>query len=398
MSTPRFHNNDEDWIFANYRMLTPDYDPPRIIGREQQIKEIVGVLSSGYRYGHASNAIIFGQTGTGRSLVVHHVVQDFLDSVKKAGKYNFKAVFLDPGLRKRGTWSSAMILRSILQEIAPDIEVKKSGVITDHYWRVLCNHMNKEKLSLVLIIKEPEKILANAIIYPFTRAVEHKDLDSGNQIALLMISNDFQYENSLHSRDISTLMASKFRFPVYNTDQIRMILEDRREAFRAGVLSEEVISKCAAIIANQYGDAHTGIELLRWAGLLAQKEGSTTVETRHVDLAMNVIEIDGNVKMLNDYPLSVRKVFEAIATAVRDQPLRETTVASIIATYRKIWEVADKTPVGERRIFQIIDELDDLGLVSETENRTGQDVERLVTFQADPKIVLARLAGIDTWR
>ena len=163
--------------------------------------------------------------------------------------------------------------------------------------------------------------------------------------------------------------------------------------FSCALQGAKQIKKCGDIVARDYGDAQTEIKLLYFSGLLAQKEGSKTVEERHVDLALNIIEIDGNIQMIRHYTPSCRWVLEAIAITVRDRSMRTTNVASIISTYNKFCEKKGIKPVKKSRISQIISDLTDRGLISTTSKQESDSLDRSVTLLFDPVIFLYRLEG-----
>jgi archaeal cell division control protein 6 len=379
---------DDVRLFANYHMLTLDYDPPRIIARDPQIQEIIKVLKPGYKYRHSSNALISGPPGTGKSVVVRHVIKNFIESMKMKGEENVKAIWLDPGLKVRGTWSTSMILYSILQEVAPEVVVKEVGVSAERYWKILCRFMNENKLSLIITFEEAEKMESDDILYNFTRANENRDLDPGNYFAVFLITNDAQYKDSIEPRIISSLQMSTFMFPKYNAPHMRAILEDRRAAFVDGVLAEDVIPQCAAMASKEYGDARIALQLLRDAGLAAEGEGSKTVEGRHLDIAMNDIEVDGALSMIGRQTPSVIRVIEALAISVRDKGSRTTSASKIMIAYNQLCHDDNEKPVSQSRISQIITEIAAMGLV--TTNQKSRNAERTVTLLADPDAVIAK--------
>jgi cell division control protein 6 len=186
-------------------------------------------------------------------------------------------------------------------------------------------------------------------------------------------------------------MGATYVFPDYNATHLRAILEDRKGAFRPGVLSEDVIPKCAAIAAKDYGDARVAIQLLRGAGQVAEDERSKTVDARHVDLAMKVIQIDGAIQMIDDLAPTLRRVVEAIALSVQGRETRETPTCKIQTTYLKLCHDERETPVGQSRISQIITELNGMGLITTSKKQKGRNAARSVTLLADPELILTRL-------
>ena len=88
-------------------------------------------------------------------------------------------------------------------------------------------------------------------------------------------------------------------FPDYDANQIRATLKHRKDAFRDGVLSDDVIPLASAFAAQDEGDARKAIDLLRKAGEMADREGSEAVEERHVRFAQGKLDVDQAQKTIN---------------------------------------------------------------------------------------------------
>ncbi|MFB6147822.1 MAG: cell division control protein Cdc6, partial [Candidatus Nanohaloarchaea archaeon] len=72
---------------------------------------------------------------------------------------------------------------------------------------------------------------------------------------------------------------------------LKKILQKRSpEAFQEGALEEGVISKAAAHIAQNDGDAREALRTIRKAGNLASTEGKETVSTEDVERARELLE------------------------------------------------------------------------------------------------------------
>jgi hypothetical protein len=75
-------------------------------------------------------------------------------------------------------------------------------------------------------------------------------------------------------------------FPPYDAPQLCDILKQRADiAFNEGILDEGVIPLCAALAAQEHGDARRALDLLRVSGELADRENAEKVTERHVKMA-----------------------------------------------------------------------------------------------------------------
>lgn len=82
-------------------------------------------------------------------------------------------------------------------------------------------------------------------------------------------------------------------FAAYNYEQLRKIMKTRaQKAFRSNALEEGVISKIAAKVVQESGDARYAIDTLRVAGEIAINNEVEMVRKTHVDEALERIERD----------------------------------------------------------------------------------------------------------
>jgi len=85
---------------------------------------------------------------------------------------------------------------------------------------------------------------------------------------------DGRAESSFNPRDVY--------FPDYDANQLRQILENRRDAFRSDALTDDVLPLVSAFAAQSHGDARKAIDLFRGAGDLADERGDEKVREEHV--------------------------------------------------------------------------------------------------------------------
>ena len=60
----------EDRIFNKRFVLLPDYVPERLIGRDEQIRQVASALSSALSGDKPHNVFIYGKTGVGKTAVM----------------------------------------------------------------------------------------------------------------------------------------------------------------------------------------------------------------------------------------------------------------------------------------------------------------------------------------
>ncbi|MDQ3882333.1 MAG: hypothetical protein M3249_04125 [Thermoproteota archaeon] len=115
---------------------------------------------------------------------------------------------------------------------------------------------------------------------------------------------------------------------------------------------------CAAIAGREHGDARKAIDLLRVAAELAEREGATKVDEKHVRASEDRIERDAPFVALKNAPAHHKLVILAIIKSTNG------TTGKVYDIYLSLCKQTEQKPLTQRRMTQIINELDLLGLVS----------------------------------
>jgi len=142
-------------------------------------------------------------------------------------------------------------------------------------------------------------------------------------------------------------------------EQLQKILSERAKlAFSDDVISGAAINLCAAMAGRENGDARKAIDLLRVAAEIAERERLTKVEEKHVRLAQEKIEKDTNHEVLKNSTTHTKIVILAIMKS------KNGNTGEVYDIYSSLCNSAEHEPLTQRRITQIISELDQLGLVT----------------------------------
>ncbi|MFW6382460.1 MAG: Cdc6/Cdc18 family protein, partial [Haloferacaceae archaeon] len=191
----------------------------------------------------------------------------------------------------------------------------------------------------------------------------NSDLEN-SRVSIIGISNDLKFTDFLDPRVQSSLGEEEIVFPPYDADQLRDILEQRADAaFRDGVVGEGVIPLCAAFAAREHGDARRALDLLRTAGELVERSDTDVVERRHVRESQEKIELDRIVEAIRTLPTQSKLILLAIIDLHRNG---ETAVSTgeVFNVYKGLCRRVDVDELTQRRVTDLISELDMLGIVS----------------------------------
>jgi len=249
--------------------------------------------------------------------------------------------------------------------------------------------IDEEKKLILLVLDEVDQLVKKAgdeILYNLTRLnSELKNVE----LSFIGISNDLLFLDHIDPRVKSSLSEEEFVFPPYNALQIQGILRERSEmGFRAGVVSEGVIEKCAAYAAREHGDARRALDLLRVAGELAERKNKQKVTIEDIDEAEEKIEKDKIMDIVSTQPkqhqLTLLSIF-SISEITTDHIF----TGDVYEVYQDYCNKIKVKPLTQRRVSDIIAELDMLGIINAriiSKGRYGRTRE--ISISIEEKIVV----------
>jgi len=209
------------------------------------------------------------------------------------------------------------------------------------------------------------KKIGDNFLYSFTRL--NQEFNHA-QISFIGISNDVTFLENIDPRVRSSLGEEEFVFPPYNAIQLQDILNDRcEEAFKESVVADGVVGKCAAYAAREHGDARRALDLLRIAGELSEREGEEKIGENYIDLANQKMERDKILDIVDAEPKQFQVVLYSIIQLTRQTKnggLERFYTGDVYNYYRSVCDQTKTGALTQRRISDIIAEIDMLGLIN----------------------------------
>lgn len=343
-------------IFKCREKLRPDYVPEELPHREGEILRLGSILAPMLRGERPSNILIFGLPGTGKTAVTRYVLRRL---VERSQAINSPFSFAYVNCRKTDT------PYQVLSEAAKSIGVKVpfTGLSTAEVYRRLFRGLEAKATNLLVVLDEVDNLVkrhGDDVLYKLLRINEET---VKGKVSIVGITNDLRLTEELDPRVKSSFGEEEIIFPPYDALQLRDILESRaREAFREGVVEYGVIELCAALAAKEHGDARRALDLLRIAGEIAEREGSETITPSHVEKARVEIEKNRVVEVIKTMPLHVKLVIASIYLVEKSKKL--VTTGEVYRMYENICRSMSLEPLTPRRVSDILNELDMLGLIS----------------------------------
>jgi len=380
---------DQDPIFTRKELLHVGHVPEedRIVGRDTEIESVAEETGAVVRGDPPNNVMIYGKTGTGKSLVSRHVAA----RAKTAAQSNGVAcdvLYIDCSEADTETRATRQIATTLKQQTAYEQNIPLRGVGTmeyyQHIWRILNEHLD----TVLLILDEIDKLSQPNILMQLSRAREAQKTEC--YIGIIGISNKIKYKQELDERITSSFGHRELFFHPYDAEQLQEIMRNRTDAFQNGVLGSGTIELCAALAAKKHGDARKAIDILKEAGELARRNGDTKITDDHITQAQNVAEINRIEELTSGGTVHTKLALYALASRVLTDSQAQFTTREVYERYDQMCELAGFDSVTENGLYKQLKEQAFLGVIESTKTGGGRSqgsylLHRLVT---DPKHIV----------
>ncbi|WP_458186430.1 Cdc6/Cdc18 family protein [Haladaptatus sp. NG-WS-4] len=397
-------------IFENKEVLRPSYTPHELPHRKDQINRMATILVAALRGETPSNILIYGKTGTGKTASAKFVSQELERTSQKyevpceveyincevtdtqyrvlaqlANKFiENNQVDIDERIEnlediREGTaaepvqientdFSSVDEIEDRIDQLEDDAEtmepVPMTGWPTDRVYNTFFEAVDYRERVVVIMLDEIDKLVEKSgddTLYNLSRM--NSELEN-SRVSIMGISNDLKFTDFLDPRVKSSLGEEEIVFPPYDANQLRDILQHRADvAFKPDALSDDVIPLCAAFAAQEHGDARRALDLLRTAGELAERDQEEFVEEGHVRKAQDKIELDRVVEVVRTLPTQSKLVLYS-TISLEKNGVHNINTGEVYNVYKHLCEEIDADILTQRRVTDLISELDMLGIVN----------------------------------
>jgi cell division control protein 6 len=369
-------------LIKNRKILTIDYVPEKLQFRDEETMTIAQTLSVALKGSRPSNLLLFGKPGTGKTAVIKNVIKKFTEK-----SFSLGIEVIVPFVNAKLASTAYKVLYEIAEEmrinqIEKRNQVYFTGLSLGEATNRILDFIQKRKLHVIFVIDEIDSLVdknGDDILYNFTRANEQFQ-DSGF-ITLIGISNSLTFKDKLDPRVRSSLSEEEIIFNPYKIIQLQKILSERvKLAFSDDVVTDGAINLCAAIAGKDNGDARKAIDLLRVAAEIAEREKDSKIDEKYIRLAQNKIEKDTNFEVIKNSTTHTKIVLLAITKS------KNANTGEVYEIYSKYCKTIDNEPLSQRRITQIISELDQLGLINTNivnQGRYGRSQKIKISISTD---------------
>ncbi|HVM44342.1 MAG TPA: ORC1-type DNA replication protein [Candidatus Thermoplasmatota archaeon] len=347
-------------MFRNKEVLRPSYTPEELPHRTTQINQLATILVAALRGETPSNVFIYGKTGTGKTAVTRFVGKE----LQRTGQEKDKNVFFIY-INCELVDTQYRVLTHIANHFIEDWNdrIPFTGWPTDEVYDKLKKKIDEKDGACIIVLDEIDKLVFKAgddVLYNLSRI---NDNLTRAKVSVIGISNDLKFTEFLDPRVKSSLGEEEVIFPPYDAMQLQDILKQRATvAFKEDSLDPSVIPLCAGLAAQEHGDARRALDLLRVAAELAEREGTKLIGEKHVRKAQNKIELDRVTEVVRTLPTQSKLVL--LATILGEEAgSKGLTTGEVYDTYRELCQEVHMDVLTQRRVTDLISELDMLGIL-----------------------------------
>jgi cell division control protein 6 len=340
-------------------VLRPSYIPVVLPHREEQIDQLASILVTALEGQRPSNILLFGKTGTGKTATIKYVGNELERANAEEGNIHFIYMNCEVVDTQYG------VLQNLGNLFINDFEerIPFTGWSTERVYHILRDKIDETRRVIIIVLDEIDKLVSKSgddVLYHLCRV--NDDLKNA-RVSVIGISNDLKFTEFLDPRVRSSLSEEKMVFPPYNAEQLRDILSQRAAiAFDENVLEPSVIPLCAALAAQEHGDARRALDLLRVAAELADRHLQSVVTESEVVKAKNKIELDCVTEAVRTLPLQSKLVLMGIVMN-EEKGNAKLTTGDLYETYKELCQCTSVAILTQRRVTDLISELDMLGLI-----------------------------------
>jgi len=401
----RLQEGTQNSVFRDRGLLDPDavIDEDRIVGRDQQLDNIITYLRPTLQGNRPPNMLLYGPSGTGKSLIINAVCEQVAELAESQDD-RFGVVTINCQTIKSHDRAVYRLVENAAVKAGVEDGVPESGISTDQklgrFYEILSDHFD----SVIIILDEVDLLVGrrrdpndepaySKLLYQLSRASQLGRIDGHVSVAAL--TNDPRFMEDLDGRAESSFNPQDVVFSDYDANQLQAILERRQDAYQDDVLEDGIIPLSSAFAAQDHGDARKAIDLFRKAGEIADRQDERSVREEHVRAAQKEAERDRTLTQMQG--LSTQKKLSLYATAIvpvysnRNLSAVPSTVAYRV--YQYITDVVDSDEKSRDSYLRYMTEAETYNFVtSEKRGRGyGSGVHKEYTFIDDPEVVAETL-------
>ena len=356
-------------VFSNRDALSESYEPDRILERDEEINQYAAALRPIVEGSTPDNIMVYGNTGAGKTAVTRYMIDMMYEACENSGNA-LSTVFLNCN-----EMTAFKVVRTLVNELRDEDkdEFPARGLSTRDALDALYEEIDNREGTCILILDEIDHIEnIDSLLYDLSRSHSTGNLEHAT-VGIIGISNDYTFRDILSSKTRGTFAEEELDFTPYTANELEAILRDRAEiAFRDGAITEAAINLCAAIAAQDSGNARQGLDILHAAGKEADKKNDEQVTEVHIRTGKRNVERGNIERRINSLTVQQQHILYTLALLEADgqTPARTKEIYSL---YTSVCEQSGLDPLSTTRsVREHLDKLSMQGFADQILRNKGR--------------------------
>ena len=339
--------------------------------RSRQIERLAKYVSPLLGGALPANLLIYGPSGTGKSVTCLHFLSTFARMCKQR-QQSFHFHYVD--LTTPKTCFGA--LNELAIALDDNTRRYRKGIALEHMQENIIHSLSALSGTVCILVDEVDNITVDAdIFYTFLAKTLPKRVPT--RMFYIFLTNRIEWDKALDPRILAVLKKTDLIFEPYDAVDLVEILNLRVEkALDTAKVDEGAIAKIAAYASRETGDARKAVNLLVKAVKIAE-DSSGRLGQEEVDAADQLLEIDKTSELVEALAPQQRLALIAVTLGLAKEKGKLST-GQAYRYYCALCERRDNRVLTQRRFSDILSFLDLYGLVNAriiSKGRYGQTRE-----------------------
>jgi cell division control protein 6 len=362
-------------IFKEQEYFELDFLPENLLHRESQMRSLKFSVAPALRGSTPLNAYCRGAPGTGKTSAVLKVFSELENATQKV-----VPVYINCQVDSTRYAIFAQVFKKLFGYPPPS-----SGISFKKLFSQIAKHLVEKKRVLIVALDDFNYLMASKeadeVLYSLLRMHE---VQPGAKVGVVTILSDLTLDmvRDLTPQVQSVFLPEEIFFPPYSFEEVRDILKYRvKYGLMQGVISDELIDTVTKYTAET-GDLRVGINMLKRAGLNAERRASRSISAEDIEKAYE----GSRYIHLNYIIKNLKKEEKVLLKCIVGSGKEEMMSGELYDCFR------EKTDLGYTSFYEMVNRLEGLKII--TLNTTGKGTRgqsRLVSLRYDSREVEKRL-------